>query len=203
MSTKTAGANAADVVSTLKNSLAKPIQAFNITENGKNQQVQSLSFYKNLLIVGTNTGKISGYSWYKNRLAKKTWEIFLANQNIADQNDMNCFWLYKPDGTLFVGCGDNHIYAVNLETGKILRNFNGHTDYVHWIDGANANKLYSASEDGSVKFWDQREKRFVNQLEPYKDGMFFCFCFIFSDFFSFVSSFLFVKNRTIRAHAIW
>lgn len=159
----------ADAVSTLKNSLAKPIQVFNITENGKYQQVQSLAFYKNILIVGTNTGKIRGYNFYKNRLTKKAWEIFLANQNIADQNDMNCFWLQKNDGTLFVGCGDNNIYAVSLETGKVLRNFNGHTDYVHWIDGANANKLYSASEDGSVKFWDQREKRFVNQLEPYKD----------------------------------
>lgn len=160
----------ADAVSALKNSLAKPIQVFNITENGKNQQVQSLAFFKNFLIVGTNTGKISGYSWYKSRLGqKKTWEIFLANQNMADQNDMNCFWLSKNDGILFVGCGDNNIYAVSLEAGKILRNFSGHTDYVHWIDGSNAKTLYSASEDGSVKFWDQREKRFVNQLEPYKN----------------------------------
>lgn len=166
--TTAAGAGA---VTKFNNSLAKPIQVFTIAENGKKEQVQSLAFHANSLIVGTNMGKISGYSWYKNRLAKKSWELFVANQNMADQNDMNCFWLHKSDGTLFVGCGDNHIYAVSLETGKILRDFSGHTDYVHWIDGVNANKtLYSASEDGSVKFWDQREKRFVNQLEPHKDA---------------------------------
>lgn len=152
---------------TLKNSLAKPIQVFNVTENGKKQQVQSLAFYENFLIVGTNTGRISGYAWYKNRLTKKTWETFVANQNLADQNDMNCFWLHKNNGILYVGCGDNNIYALSLETGKIIRTFSGHTDYVHWIDGGADTNLYSASEDGSVKFWDQREKRFVNQLEPY------------------------------------
>lgn len=157
-----------DPANTLKNSLAKPIQVFSVTENGKKQQVQSLAFFENFLIVGTNTGKVSGYSWIKNRLTKKKWETFLANQNMADQNDMNCFWLQKSDGTLFVGCGDNNIYAVSLENGKIIRKFSGHTDYIHWIDGVNG-ALYSASEDGSVKFWDQREKRFVNQLEPYKN----------------------------------
>lgn len=154
----------------LKNSLAKPIQVFNVTENGKKQQVQSLAFHEDFLIVGTNMGRISGYAWYKNRLTKKTWETFLANQNLADQNDMNCFWLQTNDGILYVGCGDNNIYAVSLETGKIIRTFSGHTDFVHWIDGATGSKsIYSASEDGSVKFWDQREKRFTNQLEPYKD----------------------------------
>lgn len=158
-----------DAATTFKNSLAKPIQVFSVAENGKKQQVQSLAFFENFLIVGTNTGKVSGYAWYKNRLTKKTWETYLANQNLADQNDINCFWLQKSDGTLFVGCGDNNIYAISLETGKIIRKFSGHTDYVHWIDGVNEPNLYSASEDGSVKFWDQRDKRFVNQLEPYRD----------------------------------
>lgn len=152
-----------------KNSLAKPLQIFNVTENGKKQQVQSLAFYENFLIVGTNTGRISGYAWYKNRLTKKTWETFLANQNMADQNDMNCFWLQKSDGILYVGCGDNNIYALSLETGKVLRTFTGHSDYVHWIDGGTESSLYSASEDGSIKIWDQRDKRFANQLHPYKD----------------------------------
>lgn len=152
-----------------KNSLTKPIQVFNGTENGKKQKVQSLAFFDNFLIVGLSTGKISGYSWYKNRLTKKLWETFVTNQNMADQNDMNCFWLQNSDGILYVGCGDNNIYAISLETGKIIRTFLGHTDYVHWIDGTAGSNLYSASEDGSIKFWDQREKRFVNQMEPYKD----------------------------------
>lgn len=156
-------------VAASRNSLAKPIQIFNVTENGKKQQVQSLAFFENFLIVGTNTGRISGYSWIKNRLIKKTWETFLANQNMTDQNDMNCFWLHKGEGILYVGCGDNNIYSLSLETGKTLRTFSGHSDYVHWIDGGADSSLYSASEDGSIKIWDQRENRFVNQLRPYKD----------------------------------
>lgn len=156
-------------VATFKNSLAKPIQVFSVTENGKKQQIQSLAFFKNCLIVGTNTGRITGYAWYKNRLTKKTWEAFLANQNMTDQNDMNCFWLHKNDAVLYVGCGDNNIHAVSLDTGKVMRNFTGHSDYVHWIDSTGNRSLYSASEDGSIKFWDKREKRFVNQLEPYKN----------------------------------
>lgn len=153
----------------LKNSLTKPIQIFNVTESGKKQQVQSLAFYDNFLIVGTNTGRLSGYAWYKNRLTKKTWETFLANQNLADQNDINCFWLEKNNGTLYVGCGDNNMYAISLETGQTIRTFTGHTGFIHWIDAMAESNLYSASEDGSIKFWDKREKRFVNQLEPWKD----------------------------------
>lgn len=154
---------------TLKNAITKPIQVLNVTGDGQKQQVQSLVFSDNLLIVGTNMGIISGYTWCKNRLTKKVWETFVANQNIADQNDMNCFWLSKHDKTLYAGCGDNNIYAFGLEVGKVTRKFTGHQDYVHWIDGSEGAHLYSASEDGSIKFWDHRGKRSVNQLEPHKD----------------------------------
>lgn len=154
---------------TLKKSMPKPIQVFNVTGNDRKQQIQSLVFFKNILIVGTNTGTISGYTWQKHRLTKKAWEVFVSNQNIADQNDINCFWLSKKTDTLYAGCGDNNIYAVSLEPSKISRKFIGHQNYVHWIDGTGETNIYSASEDGSIKFWDQREKHFVNQLEPYKD----------------------------------
>lgn len=142
-----------DIKAAHTNSVAKPIQVFSVTENGKQRRIQSLAFFKDLLIVGTNTGKISAYAWYKNRLTKETWKKFIGNQSIADQNDINCFWLQKNDGILYVGCGDNNIYALDLESGKEKAIFAGHTDYVHWIDGTTESNLYSASEDGSCKVW--------------------------------------------------
>lgn len=154
---------------TSKNSHGKPIQVFNVTDNGNREQVQCLAFFEKTLIVGTNTGRISGYIWYKNRLTKKMWGTFITNQNMAEPTDLNCFWLQTTDNILYAGCGDNSIYALSLETGKTLRSFGGHTDYVHWIDGTK-DALYSASEDGSVKFWDKRDKQFTAQLHPYKDS---------------------------------
>lgn len=78
-------------------------------------------------------------------------------------------WLNKKDGIIYAGCGDNNIYAISLEDGKVVRALNGHTDYIQWVDGGAENNLYSASEDGTVKFWDAREKKPINQIEPYKD----------------------------------
>lgn len=150
-----------------KQTLARPHQIFKACENS--QPIRSLAFHNNFVIVGT-AGVITGYTWLKNRLTKKAWEIRLPanNETSSQQNDINCLWLNKKEGILYVGCGDNNIYAATLEDGQLLRTFSGHTDYVHWIDGGSDQNLYSASEDGSVKFWDRRDKRAVNQLEPFK-----------------------------------
>lgn len=152
----------------LKNSLTKPIQVLKVADNTK---ILSLSFYNNFLIIGT-CGLIVGYTWLKNRLTKKSWEIHIssASKDFAEQqNDINCLWLNRQTGILYAGCGDNNVYGINLEDGKVFRQFIGHTDYIHWLDGDTDHNLYSASEDGSVKFWDTREKRSVNQVEPYKN----------------------------------
>lgn len=151
-----------------KQTFLRPHQVFKVSEDG--QSIRSLAFHSNYLIVGM-AGVVTGYSWFKNRLTKKLWEISLPvnNETSSQQNDINCFWLDKTDNILYAGCGDNNIYAINLEDGQVLRSFGGHTNYVHWIDGGNDHNLYSASEDGSIKFWDRRDKRAVNQLEPYKN----------------------------------
>lgn len=148
--------------------LTRPHQVFKASDDG--QPIRSLAFHNNFLIVGT-AGTVTGYTWLKNRLTKKSWEIRLPanNETSSQQNDINCFWLNKKESILYAGCGDNNIYVMNLEDGQVLRSFDGHTDYVHWIDGGSDQNLYSASEDGSIKFWDRRDKRAVNQVEPYKN----------------------------------
>lgn len=94
------------------------------------------------------------------------------NKEIIEQAaEVNCIWLdNQQNGNthLYAGCGDNTIYEINLENGKILRTFDGHKDYIHSIHGSDS-RLFSASEDGTIRFWDIREKQLTGILEPYKN----------------------------------
>lgn len=153
----------------VQNSLARPLQVFKVSDDD-GVRVLSLIFYKNTLIVGTNAGLVYGFSWHKHRLTKKAWEVFIASKNGSHQNDVNALHIQTDDDHLIVGCGDNNAYAIDIEGGgKIVRNYKGHTDYIHCIDGLDQHRLYSASEDGLIKFWDSRTVRSVNQLAPYKN----------------------------------
>lgn len=111
----------------------------------------------------------------KNEISKKVWEVKLSSSGNKDTVDLkwieiNSLWVDKVNGVLYAGCGDNQIYAISLETGNIIRELDGHTDYVHCVDGSSTeNRLFSASEDGSVKFWDSRLKQSTGQIEPYKN----------------------------------
>lgn len=158
------------VIASSKNSLSKPLQIFKISENF-DLKVQSLSFYGNALIVGTNVGIIIGFTWLKKRLTgKKAWELQMPPGKLSsDQCDINSMWLNEKDGVLYAGCGDNNVYSIDLNNGQIVHTFTGHTDYIHWIDGTVDNILYSASEDGSVRIWDRRSKHLTNRVEPFKD----------------------------------
>lgn len=146
------------------NTKIKPIQVFKASEDG--QRILSLAFHKNFLIVGTNQ-TVNGYTWFKNRISKLAWQIHVPSN--SEQSDINSMYLNKDENLLFVGCGDNNIYSISLEDGKVIRSFAGHADYVHCVAGYGDNSLYSASEDGTVKFWDRRQKRSLNQLEPHTD----------------------------------
>lgn len=74
------------------------------------------------------------------------------------------------NGHLYAGCGDNIIYVVDLEMGSLVRDFVGHSDFIHSVDGSAENRrVFSASDDGTVKFWDQREKRHVGELVPHQN----------------------------------
>lgn len=142
----------------------KPNQLFHALDNAK---ISSLEFYHNTLIVGTTV--ITGYEWKKNQLQKKSWEIRIpsSNQNCMDQqNDINCLCVVIDQ--LYAGCGDNNVYLINLENGHVERHFDGHTDYIHGIHAHN-NQLYSASQDGSIRIWDKKQKRVSHVIEPYKD----------------------------------
>uniref|UniRef100_A0A336KSM1 CSON014367 protein n=1 Tax=Culicoides sonorensis TaxID=179676 RepID=A0A336KSM1_CULSO len=145
----------------------EPLEVFSAT--GDKSQIYSLSYFKDVLIVGTNA-EITGYALKGHKIVKKSWEIRIpSTPENAEVNEINCLWLDKEAAVLYAGCGDNNVYSVSLEDGKILRTFGGHTNYIHSIDGnCKVGQIVSASEDGSIRLWDVRQKKSSAKLDPYK-----------------------------------
>lgn len=58
---------------------------------------------------------------------------YWLSRDSYDKPDINYMVYSKIDHLLYAGCGDNNIYIVNLEDGRILRSLQGHTDYIHCL----------------------------------------------------------------------
>ena len=50
-----------------------------------------------------------------------------------EKPDVNFMAYSKPNHLLYAGCGDNKIYIIDLELGKVQRSLEGHEDYIHSI----------------------------------------------------------------------
>lgn len=136
-----------------------------------NQHVQSLVSTDNFLVTATS-GEISGWDWKtvtssKASKSKVSWMIQLpSNNDNYEKPDVNSMVYSKNSHLLYAGCGDNNIYVMNLEDGRIIRNLQGHTDYIHDLSLMN-NQLASCSEDGTVRLWDFRKKESTSILTPH------------------------------------
>lgn len=131
--------------------------------------IYSLAFHKDFLIVGLD-GEICGFQWSSKSgtIGKKAWTVKLpAPPERADMSEVNYMWLSNGDDRLYAGCGDNVLYGVSLEDGKVFREFHGHKDYIHCVSGC-SNKLATAAEDGLVLLWDSRQKTSCAKIEPHK-----------------------------------
>ncbi|XP_063974502.1 THO complex subunit 6 [Diachasmimorpha longicaudata] len=133
--------------------------------------VESMVTTDNFLVTGT-AGEISGWDWKtltsdKASKIKVSWTVQMpVDRDTSEKPDVNYMAYSKPNHILYAGCGDNKIYAVDMEHGKILRKFEGHTDYIHNLALLN-NQLVSTSEDGSVRVWDLRKNENTNVIQPY------------------------------------
>ncbi|XP_017772658.1 PREDICTED: THO complex subunit 6 [Nicrophorus vespilloides] len=132
-------------------------------------QINSLLAADNL-IVGT-VGEILAFNWQhiiNSADAKAIWRIEIPNtKDNFEKVDINCM-VQAQSGDIYVGCGDNSIRIVNIESGSIVNTLNGHKDYVHSIANI-GNELISGGEDGLVNMWDIRSKTLVHSIEPHKN----------------------------------
>ncbi len=119
------------------------------------------------MIVG-RAGEVTGYTINKQeKITKKSWNIQIPiSAESRDLDEVSSIWIDKEYSILYAGCGDNNVYVASLEDGKIIRKLAGHQDYLHSVHGIGS-KIVTASEDGSVKIWDKREKEAVHTIEPY------------------------------------
>ncbi|TMW52896.1 hypothetical protein DOY81_002012 [Sarcophaga bullata] len=149
----------------------EPLEPIKIYSQGENVEINCLCFHRDFLIVGS-IGVVYGLKWLEEKgelVNKKAWEIKIPIESDAiEVPDVNYMWLRPETDLLYVGCGDNVVYELSLEDGRIVRDYRGHDEYIHSVCGYGANKLYSASEDGSLRFWVSNEKQSVGCIEPYK-----------------------------------
>lgn len=111
----------------------KPNNTFPVQED---IQINCLLTTTNYLLVGS-LGEIAGYNWtsvIKKSDVQPTWKIELPNPSETfERIEINCMIFNEEKGILHAGCSDNKIYAISIETGKILHTLNKHTDYIHSI----------------------------------------------------------------------
>ncbi|CAB3239143.1 unnamed protein product [Arctia plantaginis] len=146
----------------------KPKHIHNI-ESG--YQICSLTSTDAALIIGT-VNEILGYDWKtvtSAKVSKPLWRIKISSETSMEQIDVNSLWLSEDEAKLYAGCGDNNIYVYNMDDGRLLSTFKGHTDFVHSVHGKNQ-QLISASEDGSVILWDTRTRTLQNKLTPHTNS---------------------------------
>lgn len=148
--------------------ILEPIKIYN---QGVDVEINCLSFHRDFLVVGS-IGVVYGLKW-KDETGElnnnKAWEIKIPiDSDAIEVPDVNYMWIRPETDLLYVGCGDNAVYELSLEDGRIIRDFKGHDDYIHGVCGYGSNKVYSASEDGSVRFWVSNEKQSVGSIEPFK-----------------------------------
>ncbi|CAK9821973.1 THO complex subunit 6 homolog [Anthophora retusa] len=135
------------------------------------QQVQSMVSTENFLVTGTS-GEICGWDWKiitssKAPKSKVSWTIQLpVDKDSYERADVNYMIYSKPNNLIYAGCGDNKIYVITLEDGRIVRSLEGHTDYIHCLS-LMGNQLASCAEDGTVRLWDLRKKENTNILTPH------------------------------------
>jgi WD40 repeat protein len=79
----------------------------------------------------------------------------------------------SPNYQLLVGGGDRSIRRWDLTTGTCLATYTGHTNWV-WsiVYSPDGTKIYSASEDETIKIWHVDRSQSVHTLQlkrPYED----------------------------------
>jgi len=107
---------------------------------------------------------------YYLRYTGKTLQGLLGSPNFKHSHCVNCVAI-SPDGkTILSGSDDKTIKRWNLETGKELKTFRGHQDYVKSVAFSPDGKtMVSGSDDKTIKWWDLDSGLLIRTLEGHAD----------------------------------
>ncbi|XP_066141317.1 THO complex subunit 6 homolog isoform X2 [Euwallacea fornicatus] len=133
-------------------------------------QINSLISTPNHLLVGAY-GEIHAYLWKNikglNKSVNPAWSIELSSgQDDFNKAEVNAMVFDQELGVIYAGCGDQNIYAINIENRKILKTLSSHSDYIYCLC-KNNNNLLSSGEDGVVNIWDTRINKVTEKIEPH------------------------------------
>lgn len=135
--------------------------------------LQSMVSSDDCLIVG-GSNCIQGFNWEtlkQHKTSKETnpnWTVDLNLPTDFGTRDSVDYIILGENSSVYAACGDNTIYRVDLEYGKITSKFSGHEDYIHCMSSI-GNQFSSAGEDGVVYLWDTRKSKPVHQITPHSD----------------------------------
>lgn len=138
-----------------------------------------------ILLSCGDDGKVQGWHWKhikegacSGNVNGKRWkaDFVLANPQekglrgaLAPIPETNAIATNSQEGCIFSATGSGHAYCWDLETGKIITTFEGHSDYLHCICARPSHKqVITGSEDGTVRVWDCRSTMTVAILDACK-----------------------------------
>ena len=125
-----------------------------------NDAVLSLAFTKDsdLLASASESGKI------------KVWKITtgqcVKRFDSAHHKGINCLTFNKDGSQILSGAFDTTIRIHGMKSGKMLKEFRGHTSFVNVaIFSADHHHIISGSSDGTVKIWNAKTTECVNSYK--------------------------------------
>lgn len=133
-----------------------PVRSFSAHASG---HIYSLVATERFLVSGASR-EVCGWQWsdvLHTKNPKPSWTLVPPVTNPFEVPETNSMVYNSSDNSLVTGCGDNNVYIWDLEGGSVKQTLSGHTDYVHCVDFLKkSEQVVSASEDGTVRFWDLR-----------------------------------------------
>lgn len=124
------------------------------------------------LICGDSNGGIHLYRWSdlqeKESGAKPCAQFSGTRGGTPDcPAEVNSMKVAKEGGFMVSGgAGDHHVKLWSLENGSLITSLSGHSDYIHEVALRSDNEILSASEDGTVRFWDIRTGSCSHIVKP-------------------------------------
>ncbi|HWY37240.1 MAG TPA: WD40 repeat domain-containing protein [Bacteroidia bacterium] len=88
----------------------------------------------------------------------------------TEWTDHACF--NKNANIVLSGSHDNKVKLWDVSTGKLIKSFAGHDDWVYMVNfSGDEKRVYSASMDKTIKVWDVESGKIITTLKGHDDGV--------------------------------